>query len=48
MLGQITKWTQQAGSAAAQAYGFGYDPVGQLKSGILKDAFSGSIEELHL
>jgi RHS repeat-associated protein len=38
VLGQITKWTQQAGPAAPQAYGFGYDPVGQLKSGILKDA----------
>lgn len=38
VLGQITKWTQQAGPAAAQAYGFGYDPVSQLKSAILKDA----------
>ena len=38
VLGQITKWTQQTGVAAPQAYGFGYDPVGQLKSGILRDA----------
>lgn len=38
MLGQITKWTQQAGAAGAQAYEFGYDPVGELKSALLKDA----------
>src|SRR5439155_7603454 len=37
VLGQITKWTQQAGAAPAQAYNFGHDLVGQLKSGILKD-----------
>jgi RHS repeat-associated protein len=38
VLGQITKWTQQVGAAAAQAYNFGYDPVSQLKSGVIKDA----------
>ena len=38
VLGQITKWTQQAGAAPAQAYQFGYDPVGELKSGTLKNA----------
>ena len=38
VLWQITKWTQQAGAPAAQAYEFVYDPVGQVKSGILKDA----------
>jgi RHS repeat-associated protein len=37
VMGRITKWTQQAGAATPQAYEFGYDPVGQLKSGILKD-----------
>lgn len=37
MLGQITKWIQQAGAAAAQAYNFGYDPVSQLKGATLKD-----------
>ena len=42
MLGQITKWTQQAGANPAQAYNFGYDPVSQLKSGILKD-LSGAV-----
>ena len=40
--GQITKWTQQAGATPAQAYEFGYDPVGQLKSAILKDV-SGAV-----
>lgn len=38
VLGQITKWTQQVGPAPAQAYEFGYDPVGELKRGTLKDA----------
>jgi len=42
VLGQITKWTQQAGANPAQAYNFGYDPVSQLKSGILKD-LSGAV-----
>ena len=41
MLGQITKWTQQAGANPAQAYSFGYDSVGQLKSALLKDASGG-------
>jgi RHS repeat-associated protein len=43
VLGQITKWTQQAGTAGAQAYDFAYDPVSQLKSAILKDVASGAI-----
>src|SRR5437667_8339114 len=42
VLGQITKWTQQVGASAAQAYDFGNDPVGQLKSAILKDV-SGAV-----
>jgi len=38
VLGQIINLIPQAGSAAPQAYGFGYDSVNQLKSGVLKDA----------
>jgi RHS repeat-associated protein len=43
VLGQIKKWTQQAGTGAAQAYEFGYDPVGELIGAILKDVASGGV-----
>jgi hypothetical protein len=44
VLGEITTWTQQAGTAAAQAYTFGYDPVSQLKSATLKNASGGVLK----
>jgi len=44
VLGEITKWTQQAGANPAQAYNLDYDRVGQLKSGILKNASGGILK----
>jgi RHS repeat-associated protein len=45
VLGEITKWTQQADSNGAQAYDFSYDLVGQLTSGVLKKVSDGSIQK---
>ena len=44
VLGQIKKWTQQTGTAPAQAFTFDYDPVQQLKSAILSDMAGGALK----
>src|SRR5947199_6351801 len=38
VLGQITKWTQQADANSPQAYSLDYDRVSELKSAALRDA----------
>ena len=38
VLGQITRWTQQADANTPQAYSLDYDRVSQLKSAALRDA----------
>ena len=38
VLGQITRWTQQADANSPQAYSLDYDRVSQLKSAALRDA----------
>jgi len=37
VLGQITRWSQQAGANSPQHYNFGYDRVNQLKAATLRD-----------
>jgi RHS repeat-associated protein len=44
LAGTIRKWTQQAGSAPAQALTFEYDRVQQLKSAILADADGATLK----
>jgi hypothetical protein len=43
VMGQITKWTQQAGTATATNWSLTYDPMDRLLNVIVKDSTSQAI-----